>query len=95
MALTIALVWLLAMTVLFGWLVWWDRSEGREHEHRPPTRHLELDVVTARAQKGDEACERYLWETLIDDLTDYRDLRAILEYAEYARRTTGARSGTK
>lgn len=80
MALIIALVWLLTMTVLLGWLVWWDRSDRRDSEHRPPTRHLDLDVLAARAQDGDEASQRDLWERLIDDLTDYRDLRWALEY---------------
>ncbi|MCA1679447.1 MAG: hypothetical protein LC777_11090 [Actinobacteria bacterium] len=75
----IALVWLLAMLGLFGWLLCWDRSERRDHE-RPPTRHTDLDVLAARARNGDETCKRYLWETLIDDLTDYRDVRWVLEY---------------
>jgi hypothetical protein len=37
-------------------------------------------------RNGDEACKRYLWETLIDDLTDYRDIRRVLDYLhEHAR----------
>jgi hypothetical protein len=75
----IALVWLLAMLGLFGSLLCWDRSERRGHE-RPPTRHTDLDVLAVRAQNGDEVCERYMWETLIDDLTDYRDIRGVLDY---------------
>jgi hypothetical protein len=52
MALVIALLWLLAMIGLFGWLLWWERSEGRDHERRSPTRHTDLDVLAARAQTG-------------------------------------------
>jgi hypothetical protein len=80
MASIIAVVWLLAMLGLFGWLLFWDRSERRGHKRGPPTRHADLDVLAARAHDGDETCKRYLWETLIDDLTDYRDVRWVLEY---------------
>lgn len=82
----IALVWLLAMLGLFGWLLCWDRSERRDHG-RPPERHADLDVLTARAHSGDEMCKRYLWETLIEDLTNYRDVCWVLEYLhEHPRR---------
>jgi hypothetical protein len=77
----IALVWLIAMLGLFGWLLCWDRSERRDHEH-PPAHHADLDLLAARADNGDEACKRYLWKTLIDDLTDHRDVRWVLEYLQ-------------
>ncbi|MCA1698076.1 MAG: hypothetical protein LC790_03905, partial [Actinobacteria bacterium] len=36
MASIIALVWLLAMLGLFGWLLCWDRSERRDHRPGAP-----------------------------------------------------------
>lgn len=81
MAPIIALAWLLAMLALFTWLVWWDRSDAPDRQ--PPVRTLAtvLDEAAARALDGDEACEHLLWETLAGYLSDYRDLRSILEYA--------------
>jgi hypothetical protein len=81
MAVIIALGWLLAMLGLFGWLLWWARSDGRDQQEPPPTLAAILDDAVARALDGDEACERFLWETLAVYLSDYRDLRSILEYA--------------
>jgi hypothetical protein len=80
MAWVIGLVWLLAMSGLFGWLLWWNRVEGRDDEPVRPAPATALDLAAARALDGDEECERLLWQTLIDALTDYRDLRSILEY---------------
>jgi hypothetical protein len=81
MELIIALAWLLAMLGLFGWLLWWDRSEGRDQQEPPRPLATILDEAVARAMDGDEACERLLWETLADYLSDYRDMRSILEHA--------------
>jgi hypothetical protein len=79
MEVLIALVWLLAIFSVFGWLLWWDRTEERDHERRLLTGPTDLDVLAARAQNGNEACKRVLWETLIADLTDYRDIRWALD----------------
>ena len=79
MALVIALLWLLAMISVFGCLLWWDRSEELDHERRSSARHTDLDVLAARAHNGAEMCKRYLWETLIADLTDYRGIRWVLD----------------
>lgn len=81
MAVIIVLAWLLAMLGLFGWLLWWDRSDGRDQQGPPRTLAAILDEAAARALDGDEACERLLWETLADYLRDYRDMRSILEHA--------------
>jgi len=48
MELVVAFGWLLAMIGLFSWLLWWDRVEQRDHEHRSPT---DLDVLTASRTK--------------------------------------------
>jgi len=87
MTLVIAFVWLAAMIGLFGWLLWWDRSEGRDQQPPLPTLEAILDRVAVRALDGDEACERLLWETLAGYLSDYRDLRLTLEYAREHPRT--------
>jgi predicted negative regulator of RcsB-dependent stress response len=81
MAVIIVLAWLLAMLGLFGWLLWWDRSDGRDQQEPPRTLAVILDEAVARALDGDETCERFLWETLAGYLSDYRDMRSILEYA--------------
>ena len=77
----IALAWLLAMLGLFGWLLWWARSDGHDQQEPPRTLAAILDEAVARALDGDKACERLLWETLADYLSDYRDMRSILEHA--------------
>ena len=78
MAVIIVLAWLLAMLGLFGWLLWWDRSDGRDEQEPPRTLAAILDEAVARAMNGDEACERLLWKMLADYLSDSRhalDLR--------------------
>jgi hypothetical protein len=80
MAPVIALIWLLAMISVFGWLLWWDRTEERDQERRSPPYQTDLDILATRAQNGDEACKRFLWETLID--TNYRDVRSVLDYLQ-------------
>ncbi len=82
MAPVVALIWPLAMISVFGWLLWWDRTEERDQERRSPPYQTDLDILATRAQNGDEACKRFLWETLIDDLTDYRDVRSLLDYLQ-------------
>lgn len=67
------------MPSVFGWLLWWDRTEDRDHERHSLTRPTDLDVLAARAQNGDEACQRVLWKTLIDDLANNRDIRWVLD----------------
>lgn len=81
MAVIIALAWLLAMLGLFGWLLWWARSDGRDQQEPPRTLAAILDEAVARAMDGDEAYERLLWEILADYLSDYRDMRSTLEHA--------------
>jgi hypothetical protein len=81
MAPIIALTWLLAMLAVFSWLVWWDRLDAPDRQPSAPTLATILDEAVARALDGDEACEHLLWETLAGYLSDYRDLRSILEYA--------------
>jgi hypothetical protein len=81
MTLIIALAWLAAMLGLLGWLAWWDRSDGRDQHPPPPTLEEILERTVAHALNGDEACERLLWEILAGYLSDYRDLRSMLEYA--------------
>jgi hypothetical protein len=81
MAVIIALAWLLAMLGLFGWLLWWARSDERDQQEPPRALAAILDEAVAHALDGDETCERFLWETLAGYLSDYRDLRSILEHA--------------
>jgi hypothetical protein len=81
MVVIIALAWLLAMLGLFGWLLWWAHSDGPDQEEPPRALAAILDEAVARALDGDETCERFLWETLAGYLSDYRDLRSILERA--------------
>lgn len=79
MVVIIALAWLLAMLGLFGWLLWWAHSDGLDQQEPPRGLAAILDEAVARALDGDESCERFLWETLADYLSDYRDMRSILE----------------
>jgi len=46
-----------------------------------PTLETILDRAVDRALNGDKSSERLLWETLADYLSDYRDLRVMLEHA--------------
>jgi len=80
MAPIFALAWLLSMLALFTWLVWWDRSTAPDLQAAGRTLATILDETVARALDGDEACEHLLWETLAGYLSDYRDLRSVLEY---------------
>jgi hypothetical protein len=94
MAWIIGLVWLLAMIGLCGWLLWWNCVEGRDREPVRPVPATALDLAAARALDGDTECERLLWQTLIDALTDYRDVRSILEYIREHPRIDRASSAT-
>jgi hypothetical protein len=75
----VLLVWLLAMIGLLAWLLWWDRADARDHGHVVPPFEAALDRAAARARNGDAESERWLWQVLVEDLSDYRDLRWALE----------------